>query len=95
MTTHKLKTWTPFYEDVVAGRKRFELRLNDRGFQVGDVLVLQEWDQYRERLTDRSVKVKETYLIDAKAFGALTEGWVCMSIDVLPSDGFPYDELRP
>lgn len=26
------------------GRKRFEYRLDDRGFEVGDVLVLREWD---------------------------------------------------
>ena len=44
MTTHKLKTWPPYYRDLLEGRKTFELRWNDRNFQVGDVLHLVEYD---------------------------------------------------
>lgn len=42
--THKLKTWVSFFQAVKNGTKRFEFRVNDRDFAVGDVLVLQEWD---------------------------------------------------
>ena len=41
---HDLKTWPQYYQATVAGKKRFEFRKNDRDFQVGDVLVLQEFD---------------------------------------------------
>jgi len=41
---HRLKTLPQHFNAVVAGHKTFELRKNDRDFQVGDVLVLQEWD---------------------------------------------------
>lgn len=41
-TTVKLKLWPVFFKD--AHRKPFELRRNDRGFQVGYVLHLCEWD---------------------------------------------------
>lgn len=41
---HKLKTWPVFFEMVRIGRKRFEVRWNDRDFKVGDLLVLQEFD---------------------------------------------------
>ena len=40
---HELKTWPSFFRSTVAGLKMFELRKNDRNFQVGDTLVLQEW----------------------------------------------------
>lgn len=43
-TVHKLKTWPAFFRRVASGEKTFEIRKDDRGFQKGDVLLLQEWD---------------------------------------------------
>lgn len=42
--THALKTVNPEYYAVLAGRKTFELRKNDRNFKVGDRVVLMEWE---------------------------------------------------
>jgi hypothetical protein len=44
MTTHHLKTHPAPFADVEAGRKTFEIRKDDRGYKVGDTLVLEEWD---------------------------------------------------
>ena len=38
---HALKTWPEFYKEIVDGSKKFEIRLNDRPFKVGDEVVLQ------------------------------------------------------
>lgn len=40
---HWLKCPQPFYFDVEAGRKNFEVRPDDRAFQTGDNVWLQEW----------------------------------------------------
>lgn len=42
--THSLKTWPEYYEEVEAGRKTFEVRVDDRGIMPGDIVRLQEWD---------------------------------------------------
>ena len=41
---HKLKLAKMFFEDVRLGRKSFELRKNDRDYQIGDILELREMD---------------------------------------------------
>jgi hypothetical protein len=40
---HDLKTWPIYFQPVFDGRKTFELRNNDRGFNEGDSLTLSEF----------------------------------------------------
>jgi hypothetical protein len=39
---HYLKTATTFYQAVERGKKKFELRINDRNYQIGDMVYLEE-----------------------------------------------------
>ncbi len=39
---HELKCEAEYYADILSGSKNFEFRKNDRGFEVGDELVLVE-----------------------------------------------------
>ena len=41
---HELKIWPRFFDDVLSGRKRFEVRKEDRVYRVGDLLALNEFD---------------------------------------------------
>lgn len=41
---HKLKTWPEPFAATKSGDKTHEVRVNDRRYQVGDVLELYEWD---------------------------------------------------
>lgn len=41
---HILKIWPQYYTRVISGEKTFEVRKNDRGFQAGDTVLLQEYD---------------------------------------------------
>jgi hypothetical protein len=61
--THSLKTWPAFYQAMLDDEKPFEARFNDRSFQKGDVLHLQEWDQDTQQYTGRECKKLVTYVL--------------------------------
>lgn len=42
MTTHRLTVDTAYVDHLLSGAKTFEVRTNDRAFQVGDYLLMQE-----------------------------------------------------
>jgi hypothetical protein len=79
---HYLKIWPEFYKDVKSRRKRFEMRFNDRGYQVGDILVLQEFDPTLKDYTGSSdIIALVTYALTQKPF--VPDGYICMSINVI------------
>lgn len=41
--THELKIWPPHFEHLLDGRKRFDVRDNDRKFKIGDEIKFREW----------------------------------------------------
>lgn len=43
MTTHELKILPKYFHDVILENKNFELRKNDRDFNIGDKVVLMEY----------------------------------------------------
>ncbi len=81
--THDLKTWPEFFDPLLKGEKRFELREeDDRVFHAGDTLRLREWSK-ATGYTGREVRMDVTYLISGPMFG-LARGHVCLS--VVPSN---------
>ena len=61
MKTHDLKVWPEYYRALISGAKKFELRKNDREFQVRDQLLLREWDPQVFKDTLQSLGAVETY----------------------------------
>lgn len=88
--THDLKTWKEYFEEIWEGRKTFEVRKNDRNFQVGDTLNLVEMDLGGYGMTDhdlsrfptgRTIQAEVTYILKGGLFG-IEEGYVVMSIEI-------------
>lgn len=42
MKAHDLKIKPCFFREVINGKKTFEIRYDDRDYEVGDVLILRE-----------------------------------------------------
>ena len=69
MKEHKLKTWPKQFSDVKQGRKNFEVRVNDRGFLVGDRLILQEWNPESGEYTGAALVAHVKYIMHGGQFG--------------------------
>ena len=86
-TTHALKVWPDYYPRIADGSKPFEIRYDDRGFQVGDVLHLREYAPGPDEYTGRSVRAVITYRIgnDTIPFGtaALKPGYCVLGISLI------------
>lgn len=59
---HDLKAWPEYFVAVSDGRKTFEIRKNDRGFKVGDILMLREYIPSSDEYTGCYILVKVTYI---------------------------------
>lgn len=60
---HELKILPEYFEAVVSGEKRFEVRKDDRGYEVGDALLLREIGRSAEApYTGREVEVDVLYI---------------------------------
>lgn len=85
MTRHELKCHPDFFAAILSGEKTHETRFNDRGYQVGDELVLKEFSP-DTGFTGREVVREVTYIAYASAMTPVAEGYVVMSL----ADGCPH-----
>lgn len=67
-TNHELRIRPQYFQDVMDGKKRFEIRKNDRDFQVGDTVLLRE---YESKYTGRKISGRISYI---SCFGQ-QKGW--------------------
>lgn len=76
MKTHKIKIQQEFAEDVLSGRKNFEVRYNDRSYQTGDKIQFSVVNHFSITLQGHELSNKEyviTYMLSG--FG-IKEDWV-------------------
>jgi hypothetical protein len=86
---HTLKVAAPYFDALLSGEKTFEVRLNDRGFQKGDLLRLWECPDSYAHLDcgDRNCKpprevtklVTFVYSGDPR-FGGVQSGYVVLGL---------------
>jgi len=82
--THELKCWPQFFEPLFDGQKTFELRKDDRGFAVGDKLVIKEWSPVTKKYTAKWLTRVVIYKLDAKDLAfpkpALAQGYCLLGL---------------
>jgi hypothetical protein len=80
MKTIEKKVWPEYFQEILDGKKTFELRLNDFDIKEGDKLVLKEWDpetkDYTGRVLEKTVGYVGRWKIDD-----LTKFWPRKDID--------------
>jgi hypothetical protein len=79
---HPLKCWPPYFAEVLAGRKPFEVRKNDRVYLIGDLLLLREFDPAEGKdgaYTGRMVERRVTYVLAGGSFG-IALGYVVLGL---------------
>ena len=76
---HELKTSPDYFSAVCRGVKKFEVRYNDRCFEVGDLLYLREFDGRTQNYTGRAKHKRVTYMLDDPRF--VKNGFVIMGIE--------------
>ena len=72
MKHHILKCDSEYFDAIELGLKKFELRINDRNFQVGDLLFLDEM-KYGKKTGKQIGPLEIKYILEGGKFGLSDE----------------------
>jgi len=59
----KKKVWPEYFQMILNGKKKFELRLADFELKEGDTLILEEYEPETKTYTGRRIKKKAKSII--------------------------------
>ncbi|PWK05256.1 ASCH/PUA domain-containing protein [Tumebacillus permanentifrigoris] len=76
---HVLKLVQPYFDAVASGRKTVELRKDDRDYQVGDTLVLREYDPTTNSFSGQELERHVTHILCGEGWGVM-HGYCALSI---------------
>lgn len=91
MAEHTLKCWDNYFDAVASGEKTFEVRRDDRGFQKGDLLILEKIDRFGKYLhpvvhpehgyfvSPQQVRRRISYVLTGGQFG-IDPGYVVLGL---------------
>lgn len=91
---HRIKTWPAYWDAVERGEKTFEVRRDDRGYQKGDILVLQRTEEnsaHSPVQTDYDgtvvyeIRKRVAYILTGGQFG-IQPGYVVMALTDIEKD---------
>ena len=75
---HELKILPKYFNDIISGKKSFEIRKKERDYKCGDLLALNEYDDKKKAYTGCSCLVYIDYIIDDPKY--CKENFVVMGI---------------
>ena len=91
MTEHKLKIKSEHFSAVINKTKTAEIRYNDRNYQVGDILILNEIDE-NGNFTGKNCAVIVTHVLDDNQY--LQNGYVMLSFRMFYSGELNINEIK-
>jgi len=81
MKTHTLKIQKQYFDQVLKGNKRFELRKNDRNYKPGDLIHFIDPDTNDEFPSERAKSMyRITYVLKNVPESGLLNGYCVLSI---------------
>lgn len=83
MNKHKVKILPEYFKLSKSNKKNWELRFNDRNYQAGDILVLQEWDSQKVAYTGKEITKQIVYVFTNTTLG-LADGYCILSLKNVP-----------
>ncbi len=75
---HELEIWSSCFTAVETGAKPFDVRANDRNFQVGDALLLREFNPETGAYSGRIALRWASYVLPG-GFG-IQDGWCVLGL---------------
>ncbi len=60
------KTWAPYFQEIVDGKKTFDARLANFNCKPKDILVLEEYDPKTKKYTGRKIEKEITFVLNTK-----------------------------
>ncbi|MEG1757673.1 MAG: DUF3850 domain-containing protein [Oscillospiraceae bacterium] len=79
---HEVKILPKYFEQVQSGAKTFEYRKDDRGYKVGDIIKLMEYQPESDTYTGNCSEAEITYILKGGELNIPT-GYTIMSINRL------------
>ncbi len=80
--THELPIWPACFAAVSAGTKPFDVRENDQDYQVGDALLLREFDPETNIYSGQTIVRWVSHVQPGGTFG-VEEGWCVLGLGAL------------
>ena len=77
--THELPIWPDSFASVANGSKPFDVRQNDRNFQVGDALLLRELNPETHEYTGQTLVRWVSHVLPGNTFG-VEAGWCVLGL---------------
>lgn len=77
MKTIRKKILTEYFQDILKGNKKFELIRDEDNLEVGDTVILSEWNGIS--FTGQSIEVEISYIIRNKEEYGLKPGYCVFS----------------
>lgn len=77
---HLVKCWPEYFDAMAAGVKTFDVRYDDRHYQVGDLIIQRRWNRVTQTDDGDTLGQEITYILrDAEQFG-VAEGYVVLGV---------------